>query len=184
MEGLKQFAERVAKDPKMDAALAVVDVARAAGELLRKWRKSAELTQPELATRLGVTQPRISQVESGRAQDTPPVEFMARYAHACGDRLELVSRAWLMNLAQELDDARTQLEEANRKLAAAQAASGIQGDKWFAAAKRQGKHIENIEEMLAVLVKANLPKAHRVPGIGKIRDLRSRTAINKAKSES
>lgn len=52
------------------------------GGQLRLLRRSAGLTQAELATRLGCTQRRITNIEGGSRR--PSVELLGEWARACG----------------------------------------------------------------------------------------------------
>jgi DNA-binding XRE family transcriptional regulator len=60
------------------------------GYLMRLARERADLTQDELAQRLGCTQQAVAQAE--RWQGNPTAEFIRRWATACGARLEIVIR--------------------------------------------------------------------------------------------
>jgi transcriptional regulator with XRE-family HTH domain len=55
--------------------------------LIREARKRAGLTQAQLATRAGVTQPVIARLERGGGN--PTFETLERVLHAAGHRLEL-----------------------------------------------------------------------------------------------
>jgi len=58
-----------------------------AGDLVRAWRRSApegELTQKGLAARLGVTQARVSAIESARGAEGPSYATLKKIAFACG----------------------------------------------------------------------------------------------------
>jgi transcriptional regulator with XRE-family HTH domain len=57
------------------------------GSELARWRRSAGLTQIQLAERMGTQQPVISRIEAGRSLPTLPL--VERYARACG-RKEIV----------------------------------------------------------------------------------------------
>src|SRR6266496_1319336 len=59
----------------------------AAGDLLRRAREKAGLTQTELADRLGHTQQAVAQAE--RAESNPTVSFLRRWARACGRSLSI-----------------------------------------------------------------------------------------------
>lgn len=78
-------------DPKSRGAWIEADTARNSGRLMREARQRKGLNQAAVAKALGVSQARISQVESGKVEDMPPLEFLARYLDACGERLSLVS---------------------------------------------------------------------------------------------
>jgi DNA-binding XRE family transcriptional regulator len=53
------------------------------GKLVEAYRRQAGITQTELADRMGVTQARISMIESDRI-GTPNLKTVARVAHALG----------------------------------------------------------------------------------------------------
>lgn len=58
-----------------------------AGDLVRAWRKTApggELTQVDLAERLGITQARVSAIESARGAEGPSYATLKKIALACG----------------------------------------------------------------------------------------------------
>jgi transcriptional regulator with XRE-family HTH domain len=57
-------------------------------EIVRLARRNADLTQSELAERLGTTQSAISRLESGRIQ--PSFETLERVASACGSAVQLL----------------------------------------------------------------------------------------------
>lgn len=57
------------------------------GYVLRLAREDAGVTQTELARRLGCSQQAVAQAE--RWEGNPTVEFMRRWAEACGSRLRL-----------------------------------------------------------------------------------------------
>jgi len=58
-----------------------------AGYLLRMAREEARLTQDELARRLDCSQQAVGQAE--RWESNPTVEFVRRWARACGSKIEL-----------------------------------------------------------------------------------------------
>jgi transcriptional regulator with XRE-family HTH domain len=62
-------------------------VAVSPSALIREARRSAGLTQTQLAERLGTTQPVIARLE--RAAANPTFETLTRALHAAGHRLEL-----------------------------------------------------------------------------------------------
>jgi transcriptional regulator with XRE-family HTH domain len=57
------------------------------GHLVRSAREAAGLSQAELATRIGTTQPVVSRWERGH--DEPRLSTLARIARACGLRLDV-----------------------------------------------------------------------------------------------
>lgn len=58
-----------------------------AGYLMRSARQAAGLTQRELAERLRCSQQAVAQAE--RWESNPTVDFLRRWAHACGAKLEI-----------------------------------------------------------------------------------------------
>jgi DNA-binding XRE family transcriptional regulator len=58
-----------------------------AGFLLRVAREDTGLTQTQLAKKLGISQQAVARAERWAAN--PTVRFMARWANACGRRLEI-----------------------------------------------------------------------------------------------
>ena len=58
-----------------------------AGYLLRQGRESAGLTQRELGCRLGTSQQAVAQAE--RWHSNPTIDFMRRWAAACGATLRI-----------------------------------------------------------------------------------------------
>ena len=60
------------------------------GFLLRLSREEAGMTQADLARRLGASQQSVAQAERWNAN--PTVEFMRRWADACGARLRISLR--------------------------------------------------------------------------------------------
>lgn len=67
--------------------LPVRESTNATGELIRRVRTGASLTQAELARRLGTTQSAVSRWERGH--DEPRVTTLAAVLAACGRRLAL-----------------------------------------------------------------------------------------------
>jgi transcriptional regulator with XRE-family HTH domain len=65
-------------------AKAQVEFIRSIGTRLRELREECHFSQTDMAKRLGVTQPRIAQLESGRPGDAPSMEQIAAYAYYCG----------------------------------------------------------------------------------------------------
>ena len=82
-------AKRRKTDPKFRAAYdALEDEFAALGALLRA-RKEAGLTQADVATRMGVSQPVLARIESslGDHKHSPSLATLRRYADACGKKL-------------------------------------------------------------------------------------------------
>jgi transcriptional regulator with XRE-family HTH domain len=66
-------------------AVAVAEFVRSAASSLKAMRERAGLTQIELGDQLGLSQGRISQIESGLMDHAPNLETIALYANACGE---------------------------------------------------------------------------------------------------
>lgn len=79
------------EDSRFDEAQAVVDLVSESGDMLRRIRERANLSQAEMADRLGISVGRISQLESGTLRHAPSLKMLARYAHACGETVGLAA---------------------------------------------------------------------------------------------
>jgi DNA-binding XRE family transcriptional regulator len=71
----------------MSSTCALTDDTKVMGQYLRGLREEAELSQRDLADRLGCHQPAIARLEAGRVR--PNVETLRRIVEALGFRLEL-----------------------------------------------------------------------------------------------
>ena len=85
MTELKALKERLMEDPEFREEYARVDEEDALVEALVRARAAANLTQAEVARRLGTTQSAIARLESGRV--SPSFATLRRYAEATGARL-------------------------------------------------------------------------------------------------
>lgn len=85
MAKLKDLKERFMKDPAFREEYARADEEYALVEALVRARAAANLTQSELAARIGTTQSAIARLEGGRL--SPSVRTLRRYAEATGMRL-------------------------------------------------------------------------------------------------
>ena len=92
--GVKAFAEGYA------ARDAIVH----AGQMVRRMREDAKLTQVELAGRASMSQPEISRIEAGIGTQGPSVETINRLAQACGMGLVMGMRD-LAVAAKDVDPA-------------------------------------------------------------------------------
>ena len=81
---LGKLGALVERDPEFAADVAAVELVRAVARHLKAVREGAGITQAELGKAIGVTQGRISQLESGLMDHAPNLETIALYAHACG----------------------------------------------------------------------------------------------------
>jgi transcriptional regulator with XRE-family HTH domain len=77
------------ESPDFDSATAEIELVRGVGDTLQQMREQAGLTQEALATRLGISASRVSQLESGTLRDAPSLKMLARFAYECGQKIEL-----------------------------------------------------------------------------------------------
>jgi transcriptional regulator with XRE-family HTH domain len=75
--------------PAQQRAFVEASAALEAGLVVRMLRERVKLSQAELAHLLGVSQPRISAIESGAGRDGPSYALLKRIAAACGMSLNL-----------------------------------------------------------------------------------------------
>lgn len=88
---ISDILERVeARNPEAAKESGFSSAAMRAGAMVRRMRKSRGLSQSELATRIGVTQERISEVERGLGPQGPTFALLDRVAKACGMRIDAV----------------------------------------------------------------------------------------------
>jgi transcriptional regulator with XRE-family HTH domain len=80
-------AERIATDPGFKGTLEDAEEARRLVDLLVALRKECQLSQVEVAKRMGVRQPTISGFE--KEPSDPRLSTLQRYARALGARLRL-----------------------------------------------------------------------------------------------
>jgi transcriptional regulator with XRE-family HTH domain len=90
-------------DPRIVAEKNLSSAALRAGDVVRRMRKMARLSQSQLAEQIGVKQSRISEIESGVGSQGPTWELMERIAAAC-DRSLVVD----VDTAGQLDPSASQ----------------------------------------------------------------------------
>ena len=86
----KDYANQRRKtDTKFAVAYDALEDEFAALAALLKARATAGLTQAEVATRMGVSQPVVARIESslGKKNHSPSLNTLRRYADACGMKL-------------------------------------------------------------------------------------------------
>lgn len=71
------------------ADVAAAELVRTVAELLKAIRERAGFTQSELGAAIGLSQGRVSQLESGLMDHAPNLETIALYANACGETVRL-----------------------------------------------------------------------------------------------
>ena len=82
---LNELKKRYMEDPEFREEYALVDEEYALVETLVRARTEANLTQEEVARRIGTTQSAIARLEGGRV--SPSFATLRRYAEATGTRL-------------------------------------------------------------------------------------------------
>ena len=86
----KNFAKKKAKQsPAFKMAYDALEDEFAALDALLQARKEAGLTQAQVASRMGVSQPVLARIESslGDRKHSPSLATLRRYAQACGKKL-------------------------------------------------------------------------------------------------
>jgi transcriptional regulator with XRE-family HTH domain len=89
--------ELEAKSPQVVAGAGLSSAAMRAGDLVRSMRKAAGYSQAQLAAEVGVSQSRISELESGAGSQGPTWDVMERVAQACGQIVGLIDNPYLRN---------------------------------------------------------------------------------------
>jgi len=85
----KEAAEKCANDPEFRVAYDALENEFAALAALLDARLQAGLTQAQVASRMGVSQPVLARIESslGKQDHSPSLNTLRRYATACGMKL-------------------------------------------------------------------------------------------------
>ena len=107
---------RARRDPQMRIAVQTVEAINRAAELVRTLRRSKNLTQKELGTMLGVSQARISQIESGSVENSPSIEVLSDIAGRCGERLYVTLASEIYDLQASLKEARSETKALRREI--------------------------------------------------------------------
>jgi DNA-binding XRE family transcriptional regulator len=87
---IEELGRDLSAIPGMVEAIEVERANLLAAQFIERTRKSARLSQGKLAQRIGVTQPRVSQMEKGEGTYGVSVTLLARVARACGGSLRLI----------------------------------------------------------------------------------------------
>ncbi len=84
--------QALARDnPTIALAMAQVEFIRSVAKFLREMRVNRGLSQASMAKLLGVSQPRIAQIESGKPGNAASLEQIAGYAYHCDDQFSLIA---------------------------------------------------------------------------------------------
>ena len=81
-----EILDLIDQDPQLREAFERRFFARRAAHLIQTMREDAGITKSELAARMKVEPPRITEVEKGEGRDGPTFRFMCNAAEACGFR--------------------------------------------------------------------------------------------------
>jgi len=84
LDGNALLEKLLERDPSFAEGSAIYHLVNSLCASLKDMRAAAGLTQTQLAEKLGVSQGRISQIESGLPDHAPSLEMVARFVHACG----------------------------------------------------------------------------------------------------
>jgi len=87
MTRLSELKSKLIQDPAFAAEYQKADIEYSVIESLINARTAADLSQEELAKRLGTTQSAVARLESGRI--SPSLSTLRRYAEATGTRLAI-----------------------------------------------------------------------------------------------
>jgi transcriptional regulator with XRE-family HTH domain len=94
--------EKLAKsDPTVALASGIVKFVNQVAALMRGFRAQTEMSQARMAELMGVSQPRIAQLESGKPGNAPSLEQLAEYAFHTGKVLSICDSAQLAAMGQE-----------------------------------------------------------------------------------
>ncbi|WP_314951951.1 helix-turn-helix transcriptional regulator [Bradyrhizobium lupini] len=100
---LADLVERIERaDTSLAAEKELSSAAMRAGELVRAMRKDARLSQSQLADKLGISQARISEIESGVGTQGPTWDLMERISVACGKTLGVAASSDDLELAAHM----------------------------------------------------------------------------------
>lgn len=87
MTKLADLKKRLMANPEFEREYAAADAEFVVIEALVRARTAADLSQAELARRIGTTQSAIARLEGGRV--SPSLSTLRKYAEATGTRLEV-----------------------------------------------------------------------------------------------
>lgn len=109
---LGKLAALVETDPRFAAEREVYDFVQQIVAGLKQMRVRRGLTQTQMAEKMGITQGRVSQIESGLLDYAPNLETIGRYAQICNETPYLVFSG---DLAPACTDTSEMMREMNMK---------------------------------------------------------------------
>jgi transcriptional regulator with XRE-family HTH domain len=89
------------KNPKLARARAIVAAVNSGAKAMRDFRKKSGYSQAQMAAKLGVTQPRIAQLESGKPGNAPSLEQLADAAFLAGTELLVGDRSQIAGPSED-----------------------------------------------------------------------------------
>ena len=86
-----KMVKKMLSNPRVKAAYDSMEEEFAFLDECLKARKRANITQEQLASRMGTKAPAIARIESGggKGKHSPTINTLRKYAEACGCRLEI-----------------------------------------------------------------------------------------------
>ncbi|BAZ93777.1 transcription regulator [Thiohalobacter thiocyanaticus] len=93
---INQLIQEPEAKEAFDEQAAIIRVA----QMVREWRKAAQITQTELAERVHTTQTAISRLESSDNESLPNLGTLIEIAHACDQRLLLGAEGIKLEFAE------------------------------------------------------------------------------------
>jgi transcriptional regulator with XRE-family HTH domain len=89
MSRLGRLETLARENDRFAADVAAAELVRTVAKTLKEMRERAGLTQSQLGEAIGLTQGRVSQLESGLMDHAPNLETIALYANACGESMSI-----------------------------------------------------------------------------------------------
>ncbi len=80
---LEEMRERGLQNEGFREGYSARDALIRLGEMLQQLREASGLTQTQLASRVGMTQPAVSRIESGLGPNGPEIDTVMRFMHGC-----------------------------------------------------------------------------------------------------
>lgn len=89
---LADAKRKLLKNPGYQLDWKIYDLTVEIGRIATQIRKRADLTQEQVAERMGVSQPVIARLESDQPERMPTLATLVRFATACGYQVEMAFR--------------------------------------------------------------------------------------------
>jgi transcriptional regulator with XRE-family HTH domain len=143
------------KNPKLARARAIVAAVNSGAKAMRDFRKKSGYSQAQMAAKLGVTQPRIAQLESGKPGNAPSLEQLADAAFLAGTELLVGDRSQIAGPSEDealLEKSRSALARARELVKRVEGVSASERDaelnqQALESVKRAAEFKERVESM-------------------------------------